>query len=32
MTNMVNDSFRYIILEDNINYDNDDYGVWGAVL
>lgn len=29
---MVNDSFRYIILEDNINYDNDDYGVWGAVL
>lgn len=32
MTNMVNNSFRYIILEDNINYDNDDYGVWGAVL
>lgn len=29
---MVNNSFRYIILEDNINYDNDDYGVWGAVL
>ena len=32
MANMVNNSFRYIILEDNINYDNDDYGVWGAVL
>lgn len=32
MVNMVNNSFRYIILEDNINYDNDDYGVWGAVL
>ena len=32
MANMVNNSFRYIILEDNISYDNDDYGVWGAVL
>ena len=27
-----NNMFRYIILEDEINYDNDDYGVWGAVL
>lgn len=41
MTNMTNNQvntvvnnnmFRYIILEDEINYDNDDYGVWGAVL
>ena len=27
-----NNMFRYIILEDEITYDNDDYGVWGAVL
>lgn len=41
MTNMTNNQvntvvnnnmFRYIILEDEITYDNDDYGVWGAVL
>lgn len=30
--NMQTLSFRYIILEDGITYDNDDYEVWGAVL
>lgn len=36
MMNMANtsvdNSLRYIILEDGIMYDNDDYGLFGAVL
>ena len=33
MTNTsVDNSLRYIILEDGIMYDNDDYGLFGAVL
>lgn len=29
---MTNQNFRYIVLEDSICYDNDDYGLFGAVL
>lgn len=32
VNNTVKNSFRYIIIEDDIMYDNDDYGVYGAVL